>query len=98
MTIFSNSRYAGDALDLVTDNQGVTRNTIILPQPSAVQFRFLNYTWTSVDRIDLLAYRFFGNSVLWWQIGQANPEVLYWDSVTPGTTIRIPTDNITAVQ
>ena len=96
--IYSSSRYAGDTLALVTDNQGDTRNTILMPQPQAVRFQFLTYNWTQFDRIDLLAYRFFGNATLWWKIANANPEVLYWDSVTPGTTIRIPTGNVTAVQ
>lgn len=96
--IYSSSRYAGDALALVTDNQGETRNTILMPQPKAVRFQFLTYNWTQFDRIDLLSYRFFGNATLWWKIANANPEILYWDAVTPGTTIRIPTGNVTAVQ
>jgi phage tail protein X len=96
--IYSSSRYAGDTLALVTDNQGDTRNTILLPQPVAVKLQFLTYNWSQFDRIDLLAYRFFGNATLWWKIANANPEILYWDIVTPGTQIRIPTGNITAVQ
>ncbi len=96
--ILSTSRYAGNTLSLVTDNQGETRNTIIQPQPQAVEFQFLTYNWTEFDRIDLLAYRFFGNATLWWKIANANPEIMYWDSVKPGATIRIPTGNVRAVQ
>lgn len=96
--IFSNSRFAGDTLALITDNQGITRNTILLPQPQAVSFTFLTYAWTQLDRIDTLAYRFFGNATLWWRIANANPEILYWDIVVPGTQIRIPTSQVTAVQ
>lgn len=96
--IFSNSRYAGYTLELITDNQGDTRNTILLPEPKAVSFTYLTYSWTHLDRIDTLAYRFFGNATLWWKIANANPEILYWDIVTPGTQVRIPTSQVTAVQ
>lgn len=98
MTIFSGSRYAGDTLELITDNQGDTRKTIILPQPGAVSFQFVTYNWSDFDRIDILAYRFLGNSTLWYRISNANPEILWFDNITPGTTIRIPVGNISAVQ
>ena len=43
------------------------------------------------DRLDTLAYRFYGDSSLWWVIGVSNGMT---DSmfIAPGTKMRIPAD------
>lgn len=45
------------------------------------------------DRLDLLAFKYYTDSTLWWIISAANPE-LRKDSLylEPGTQIRIPRD------
>ena len=47
---------------------------------------------TITDRLDILAYNFYGDSTLYWVIAMANN--LTGDSLipTPGTQIRIPTN------
>jgi phage tail protein X len=52
------------------------------------------YVITTVsDRLDLLAYRYYNDTSLWWIIAAANNNInkglLF---ITPGTQIRIPTD------
>jgi nucleoid-associated protein YgaU len=52
-----------------------------------------NYVITTVgDRLDLLAFDFYGDAELWWVIASANS--LPGDSLVPipGTQLRIPTD------
>ena len=52
-----------------------------------------NYVITVLgDRLDLLAFDFYGDSSLWWVIASANS--LPGDSlvVEPGTQLRIPVD------
>jgi len=52
-----------------------------------------NYIITTLgDRLDLLAFDFYGDTDLWWIIASANS--LPGDSLTPepGTQLRIPTD------
>ena len=52
-----------------------------------------NYVITTVgDRLDLMAFDFYGDSELWWVIASAN--ALPGDSlvVEPGTQLRIPVD------
>jgi nucleoid-associated protein YgaU len=52
-----------------------------------------NYVITTIgDRLDLLAFDFYGDSELWWVIASAN--ALPGDSLipTPGTQLRIPID------
>ena len=44
------------------------------------------------DRLDLLAYQYYGDSDLWWIICQANPDKVRRDSffIKLGEQIRIP--------
>jgi len=55
-------------------------------------------TITEGDRLDNLAYSFYGDGTLWWVIASANNlpgDSLY---VSPGTQIRIPFNSSEAVQ
>jgi len=57
-----------------------------------------NYVITVLgDRLDLLAFDFYGDSTFWWVIASANS--LSGDSlvVEPGTQLRIPVDLIGAI-
>jgi hypothetical protein len=48
------------------------------------------YRVTGIDRIDLLAYRFYGDPVLWWVIAVANDIELPQVQLNEGDVIRIP--------
>ena len=57
-----------------------------------------NYVITVLgDRLDLLAFDFYGDSTFWWVIASANS--LPGDSlvVEPGTQLRIPVDLANAI-
>lgn len=49
---------------------------------------------TEGDRLDLLSQQFYGNTVYYWVIAAANPNLINQGSlfITPGTEIRIPVD------
>ena len=59
------------------------------------------YIYTSYeDRLDLLAYDYYGNSNLYWIISSANPDITRRDSffIKGGVQIRIPSpDRIDAI-
>jgi hypothetical protein len=57
----------------------------IVPQPDDTF-----YTILGPDRIDLLAYRFYGDPILWWIIAAANSMELIPSDFTAGAVIRIP--------
>ena len=62
--------------------------------PNIPLSEFDNYIITTIgDRLDLLAYRYYRDSTLWWVISMANNNVtkgfLYPE---PGTQLRVPTD------
>jgi hypothetical protein len=72
-----------DTLDLPT----------IPPQNDDIQ-----YTVTSVDRIDSLAQRFYGDPVLWWVIAGANSMEILPTDLNIGAVIRIPSPRYVAQQ
>ena len=50
----------------------------------------LYYTVEDVDRMDLLATRFYGNPNLWWVLAVANDMDLIPTGLRPGAVIRVP--------
>ncbi|MFD4858436.1 tail protein X [Streptomyces atratus] len=59
-------------------------------RPGAVNVTVSDYTWREGDRLDLLAARQFGDDTMGWVIAQANPELLDWLAIQPGTIVRLP--------
>lgn len=87
--ITSDSRYADSTLTtLPKQGQDVA---VIVPSAQVVySFTFIHHTVTIGERIESIAYQYYADAKLWWRIADANPEILWWDSLTPGTTLRIP--------
>lgn len=50
----------------------------------------ISYTVAASDRIDLLAYKFYGDPVLWWVIALANDMELLPTDLHESDVIRIP--------
>jgi hypothetical protein len=87
--ITNNSRYADSELTLVASGRG-TNLTIVPGQQREWSFNFTYHQLTSADRLDLLATQYYGDPRMWWHIADANPEVLSWETLTPGQIIRVP--------
>lgn len=87
--ISSSSRYKDSTLTLVASGRG-TNLTVVPGQQQDWAFKFTYHQISGSDRIDLLADQFYGDSRLWWHIADANPEILSWETLTPGQIIRIP--------
>jgi nucleoid-associated protein YgaU len=87
--ITSSSRYRDSDLTLVSTGRG-THLTVVPGQQTEWAFLFTYHQVTASDRLDLLAQQFYGDPRMWWQIADANPEVLDWTVLTPGQVIRIP--------
>jgi nucleoid-associated protein YgaU len=87
--ISATSRYKDSALALVSSARG-TNHTIVPGRQQEWSFTFTYHQVVSSDRIDLLAEHYYGDPLLWWHIADANPEILTWDVLVPGQTIRIP--------
>lgn len=90
MPVFEGSRYEDNAVCAITDDTGTTRQTIMHRGPVRRVYQFSWYTWKDSDRVDLLAWSLYGSELDWWRIADANPEILWWDDLPPGTQVRIP--------
>lgn len=92
MPIFYDSRYADEGSVRFTayDSRDAKYKKTVFRQWPSYETRYFYYDWVETDRIDLLALEFLGNSSLWWQIMDINPQILNPFSIEPGTRIRIP--------
>lgn len=88
--ITENSRYRQAVITTEVGPDGETRQEMRAPFPRSRQITFTYYRVLSGDRVDTIAYRFFGNGQLWWMIADANPEVLDWTDLQPGLILRVP--------
>ena len=90
MGIAADSRYVGAVITTATGPDGSTRQEMRTAFPRA---RVISYTYERLregDRVDTLAFKHYGKASLWWMIADANPEIIDWFAVEPGTILRIP--------
>lgn len=87
--IVPNSRYANSNITTVMKD-GADVAVIVPSAASTYSFAFVNYQVAVGDRIDTLAFRFYGDATQWWRIAQANPEIMFWDNIAVGSIVRVP--------
>lgn len=87
--ISSTSRYTKEPVSVVTDERG-THQSINVQTPADTSFSFTSYMVQEGDTIDWLASNELGDGTLWWILSDANPEILDWHHLEPGTVLRIP--------
>ena len=91
--IYLNSRYAEEDVNYILDSRTGTAQATVLraavDQDLADQYGRV-YFWREGDRLDALSFTFYGSSLDWWRILDANPEILNPAQITPGTALRIP--------
>lgn len=83
------SRYANQPVSVVTDERG-THQSVNVQIPGDKTFSFTFYLVEEDDTIDWIAYSELGDGTLWWIIADANPEILDWHHLDPGTVLRLP--------
>lgn len=84
------SRYANNTIQSLVGRGNQSRPTIIINTPGERRISYSTYTWRLGDQIEYLAYSAYGDEQSWWVIADANPEILFWDNIKPGTHIRVP--------
>jgi len=91
--IFKGSRYEKVPTYEVTTADGRQIRALTsrpIPNPPAGFF----HTVGAEDRLDLLAYRYYGNAQKFWVIADANDELDPEALLVPGRQLRIPPDRI----
>lgn len=58
--------------------------------PSSTQDAYHTVNSYEAYRLDLIAYHYYGNALLWWVIAQANGIRDVFNDVVPGMVLRIP--------
>lgn len=90
--IYLDSRYADGTLLKAWDSRATKKQfqlTVFRNWPTYTTNFFL-YVWTEMDRLDIVANKYLGDSQLWWQIMDINPELIDPFDIAPGTQVRIP--------
>jgi nucleoid-associated protein YgaU len=91
MTVGLKSRYYMTPVDTETDPRGNPHPTIAIrpPTPPAAGTVLYSHLVTGTETIEYLAWRYFGDSSLWWRIAEANA-LQYPMGLQPGSTLQIP--------
>lgn len=90
MAINADSRYTSAVVTTGIGPDGETRQEMRVAFPVSRLITYTFYRMVDGERIDTIAYDFYGRGDLWWKIADANPEILDWMDVEPGTVIRVP--------
>jgi hypothetical protein len=88
--IFLDSRYADGKITRPYNVLRKTYELTVLRDFPDIVSQFTSYQWVEGDRIDTVSARFFGEPEYWWQILDANPEIINGMEIPVGTILRIP--------
>jgi hypothetical protein len=88
----ANNRYSNIPVIKGTNNKRVTRAVLYPPIPKTLDDIYV-ITNTN-DRLDLLAYKYYGDVNLAWIIAEANGVGKGTHVLSPGLQLRIPTQTI----
>ena len=90
MTIYQGSRYEREKVARVLATDGLRHPTIFRRPPPDWRFDYTEHLVVEGDRLDLIAYREYGDSELWWAIAEVNSELDVPDPLPPGFVLRVP--------
>lgn len=89
MSVTVTKRSRLNFVDLVSDGEYEYWDLAVLPEMPE-QSDDLRYQVMGGDRIDLLAFKFYGSASLWWVIAVANDMELVPTAFNVGDVLRIP--------
>ncbi len=90
MPIAADSRYIDATITTDVGPDGEARQEMRVAFPKS---RLITYTYYRVvggERVDTIARDFYGVAEYWWKIANANPEIMDWIDLEPGTILRVP--------
>lgn len=83
-------RYSNIPTKLNETNKRVTRSVLYPPIPRKQSDIYVRTTIG--DRIEMLAFKYYGNVSMWWLIAEANAVGKGSFAIPAGTLLRIPVD------
>jgi hypothetical protein len=84
------NRYESIPQKKTEDGKRVVRSTIYPPIPRKESDIYIRTTIG--DRVELIAYQFYGDVNMWWLIAEANAVGKGSFALEPGTLLRVPQD------
>lgn len=91
MTIFIGSRYENESVQSLKDQQtGSVRDVVFATREVLPSDGFRYHLWAETDRIDRVTQEYLFDADRWWEVMDANPEILNPFDIAPGQVIRIP--------
>lgn len=90
MAIGADSRYTTASIVTAVGPDEETRQEMRVAFPASRLITYTYYRTLDGERVDTIANDFYGRGDLWWKIADANPEILDWLDVEPGTILRVP--------
>jgi nucleoid-associated protein YgaU len=87
--IFKGSRYQSTGVYQAVDALGRTVTALKIRYIPPTPAGYL-HTFTNDERLDLLAFKFYGNPEKFWLIADANPDMDPEDLLQPGRQLLIP--------
>jgi nucleoid-associated protein YgaU len=92
MAVYKGSRYEDSYAGRVVHSDGVVRPVLFrnTPAQDGLGQGDVSYQVREGDRLDRIAFMYFGTENLWWLIADANDGLLLPDPLKPGTILRIP--------
>lgn len=89
--IYQNSRYYSQPVDYVAFVENGDELPIVFYEFDELgQVTWSEHTYQAGERLDSLAYHYYGRTDLWWVIPEYNPEIVDFTNIIPGTVLRIP--------
>lgn len=89
--IYQNSRYYSQNVDFVAFQENGDELPIVFYEFDELgRVTWSEHVFSSGERLDNIAYRYYGRTDLWWLIPEYNPEIVDFDNILPGTVLRIP--------
>jgi hypothetical protein len=96
MPVSSSSRYAGLPVYDAINAHGQVRPTIAMrpPQPLDPDTSLYKHTLIGSETLEYLAWRYYGSSMAWWRIAEANQSGLVFPlDLQPGEIVAIASSN-----
>jgi phage tail protein X len=90
MPIAADSRYITATITTEVGPDLETRQEMRVAFPRSRLIAYTFYRVVEGERVDTIAKDFYGKGELWWMIADANPEIIDWFDIMPGTIIRVP--------
>lgn len=91
MTIYLGSRYENSVVDFIsTTTDGDAAPVTFYSFSELGRITYEEYSWKRGDRLDSVAFEFYGDAEKWWIIPEYNPQLIDPQNIKPGTLLRIP--------